>query len=351
MRSNKMAYILLHISIIFVSCESLVKFDPSVTQAEITINALVACDSVFEVQVEPSSITLSNYSVDSIHIPATVELYENNRFLETLAHGFRKDVKKNIRINGEFLSRKVDVYTSAIKAEAGHTYLIKATYPGLETAYAVTTIPNKINSFKIDTTEVHYTKDGEFPDVQFQITFTDEANEENFYQLISTNTFGFKLSSDAKEYQNNQKQVWVKYDHRMIYTNSIYIKPEETADDYFFDSPVNRYNIFSDELFNGKEINIECYTRLRYYIDYSNIDTSRGEFLQISIGIAKITRDQYLYLKSLDEQQSSSEIMEPVVVYSNIENGVGILGSYALNSKTYLWGIYPMDDTEYILEH
>jgi hypothetical protein len=73
-----------------------------------------------------------------------------------------------------------------------------------------------------------------------------------------------------------------------------------------------------------------------------------GEFLQYVFELQSITEEGYNYLKAIDLQSQSGGIMtEPVLPYTNINNGVGIFTGYSAFKKVITIGEFPEDEFVY----
>ncbi|MFA9389972.1 MAG: DUF4249 family protein [Prolixibacteraceae bacterium] len=61
-----------------------------------------------------------------------------------------------------------------------------------------------------------------------------------------------------------------------------------------------------------------------------------------------MTEEAYEFTRPADLQASSlSVISEPVPVYTNIENGVGICAEYSVSQKVITIGVYPIEGFVY----
>lgn len=78
-------------------------------------------------------------------------------------------------------------------------------------------------------------------------------------------------------------------------------------------------NVFSDQLFNGREYEFTVESRLRKGTAGSNY---------VVVELQSITGDLYSYLKSvmLYRITPQDSYTEPIMIYSNIEGGWGIFG-------------------------
>lgn len=55
----------------------------------------------------------------------------------------------------------------------------------------------------------------------------------------------------------------------------------------------------------------------------------KGEFKQFIFELHSLTKEGYTYLRTIDLQKQGSSDQEPVMSYTNIENGVGIFTGYS----------------------
>jgi hypothetical protein len=86
--------------------------------------------------------------------------------------------------------------------------------------------------------------------------------------------------------------------------------------------------IFSDELIDG-----ETYS-LRFSIDKWSL---YGDSITVFFDLISIDRNAYLYYLSFARHMwnQGDPFAEPVVVYTNIENGIGVFGSSSVFTKSF----------------
>jgi hypothetical protein len=119
----------------------------------------------------------------------------------------------------------------------------------------------------------------------------------------------------------------------------------EDEENEFFSSSKNNFLIFNDKLINGMEYELQLHRKLSDGIYY---EPQKGEFTQYIIELHSLTEDGYNYLKAVDLQsQSDGIIKEPVLSYTNIENGVGIFTGYSASQKIITIGEYPVEGVVY----
>jgi hypothetical protein len=79
------------------------------------------------------------------------------------------------------------------------------------------------------------------------------------------------------------------------------------------------------------------------------LDTTRGDFYILKFELQTLTKDTYYYIKSLGASEWSNDglFSEPVQVYNNIDNGLGIFGGCSSSTDSLQEGKYPRPDVEY----
>ncbi len=136
----------------------------------------------------------------------------------------------------------------------------------------------------------------------------DPAQSQNFYRL--------KVRGYALSYYDNGD---LAYMHNDIYTSEDAIFKDVQLDKGYRGWPAYFSNVFSDQLFNGKEYEFTVESRLRKGDPGTN---------HVVVELQSITKELYYYLKStmLYRIIPQDAYTEPIMIYSNIENGWGILG-------------------------
>jgi hypothetical protein len=100
----------------------------------------------------------------------------------------------------------------------------------------------------------------------------------------------------------------------------------------------NDQQVLNDELFNGKEINFkikQSYYFLKIMPGFEEYFNKSRSTESIQINIQSISKDLYLFLKTKEASNNNigNIFSEPVLIYNNVENGIGILGSYTNQVK------------------
>jgi len=283
------AYILL-IFLLLVSCEKKIDFKIKDKERKIVINSLLSSDSLIHANISKSMHILDSYSKLQFLNNAIVEIWENDSMLEILSH--RKD--------GNYYSENI------IPIE-GDRYKIIVRCEGLREASSEIIMP-----YKVPITNKSAMISESDSEIQCSIDFNDPANLENFYlfKVRSHIVFRYYSESEGWEYESYEGELFID-------TN------EPIVDDYSF---TNEGIIFNDNWFDGESYNFT------FNIDsYSLYDTSTVYF-----NLYSINKEYYQYLRSKELQNwfEDDPFSEAVQVFSNINDGIGILAGSTLSEDS-----------------
>ncbi len=266
------------------------------TQPMLVLNSLLQPDSNAIVQVSKSTSALDG-STPTIVVDAAVELWEDGKF------------KTNCINAGN------GFYTTTYKPLVSHTYTFKAHENGMTDVDGTTTIPSlsMISIISVDTTA---------EDVTIQIN-DPGGNEYYSFDLTTVDTFG---------YTNNLQ----------LYTDNTMLLDNTSSPAFSFGRHGNRKlhripNYVSNQLFIGQS---------NQYVLSFNTDNGghvgHGGFQPppqpLPIGtyylkVSNISAEIYKYFKTVDGSTNPNPFAEPTQIYSNVNNGLGIVGSR--NNQTY----------------
>lgn len=175
----------------------------------------------------------------------------------------------------------------------GGTYFLTATTPDGKSVSATTTIPaNKINAttavitLKADNTE-------DYPRDKIEFSFYDISNEENYYRVQAYLLYKENFSEDRIS------EIYFDNDESRSYQN---------------------FNLYSDKNRDGKE-----FTAIKgHYYSSSSFTASR----EVVVNVYNASKEYYDYHKSIQNFQGDNPFAEPVLIYSNIKNGLGVFAGY-----------------------
>ncbi|WP_019539187.1 DUF4249 domain-containing protein [Proteiniphilum acetatigenes] len=311
----------------FISCEKDIEFKGKITDPLVVVNALLTPDSVVSVHLSQSRFVLGEIAPFNHISNATVSVFVNDDLKEQLLHSE----------NG--------IYRGTYLPKAGDNIKIEVIAEGLSRVTSQTRIPKKpgvvVNDSTVTVQEEEYSNPYQpntvtkttSRNMQVQLKLTDAANEENYYfikasqyfsdngMLVTERTVELKLSEVLK---NNIT------DNGNIFEGIFGDEGESDRTD----------NLFSDLFVDGKDIlfdfSLSDILESATYVNGEKINdgsNSRGELtVEYIIEIGEISKDMYQYLISGNKALNAEDygpFTEPVQVYSNIENGVGILGAYS----------------------
>lgn len=322
----KLIKLLLCISIsliAFASCQKNIEFNDEISKPMVVVHSFITPDSVVTASVSLSRFFLNDtVSFQSI----------NNADVAVIVNGTLKE-KLSLIGNGQYQGTYRPAMSDVVKL------VVKV--PSMNEVSSVTSINATPVIITVDTTKIsqdsYYSSTttdtlalvSDFK-INYTLKFTDNGNEKNY----------FKLVVHSKEYK-----------YQFIYGHII----DQVSDRYFSDlidvnnsttNPItgiitgentntnsgNKYNVFSDDLFNGKtySLSFDVYYGLytRYPSNQYNIDGDRPEKIEVFVSLQSISKDYYSYLKSRSASGGDDFFSEPVQITNNIVGGIGFFGSY-----------------------
>jgi len=322
-----------HISILFfflmlgilLSCETEIPFNGTETNPVLVVNCLACTDSVIQATVSASRFFLSNEDQFLAVTDATVALYVNGVFTENLIH------------------TGLGVYRSNYIPAEDDVVRLNVSATGFEPVWAENAFPNATTGFQIDST---ITKTDTTPLLngnsynsggggdygnpiwdtigttfyylhEYKVRFSNPGGTPNYYRLVvhqQTLANGYPL---VNSYFSN-------------FDDLVFGTKNNNLDGIFTESKMDRYNVFSDELIDGKThtITFGYAQTFNTVSDSSYKSWTVGDERSVTIDLQAISKSYYLYLVSLKALESSDPFMsEPVQIYTNINGGLGILGT------------------------
>ena len=320
--SKKSLFVVLLSALLCAGCENTLPLPDEYMQPLLVMNGLFTPDSLLTVQLTRSR-GINEVQQGSSAYP-TVDV--DDVWQEALAHvgdgvyrsaSFRPVEGQRIRLEAE---------NSSLGSVSGETALPRTvpvesvTFGNMSLSYIYGIQTECSPDGCVDDT-VGYSIDYEY---DLNIRFTDPGNERNYYRLLV----------EHEEYDDYWMQDYI--DLTPVFD------PGGEALDEFIDvgNADYYYNQFDDELFDGKTFTISLPMYLSSgYVDLtadSPESPSEPPVRKLRITLQSISRDYYLYLKTMGQLVGSSLLndlfAEPVQVYNNIEGGIGIVGGCAAST-------------------
>ncbi len=285
---------------IFLSCEKVIEAkDLPEQDSRIVLNSLLFSEDLITANITASRGILSNKAFKDLD-KAVCQVFENDAYLGNLI---------NIQ-NGNF--------TSFFTAKVNNKYRLIVSASGYSSVTATTIIPPSVkytNLERYDTLNYNYrlnqysstTKslDGTS---KFKLKILDDLSAKNFYSIkpiiILTDSLGNTIENDGY--------------------GSLYIKNNNDENSYESTS----FEIDDLTKVNGNQMSLDF--DVSFYFNISENLKSIRVYLEIS----NLSQEYYNYKMTLKKQTEAGGgfFSEPVLVYSNVINGFGILGGSSLTT-------------------
>lgn len=281
----------------FFSCEEEVAIDIDEEEQKLVLNTWLKPDENPEVQVSYSSFIFDK----------TGEGFLNNAKVVMLENG--SEIGELNHYEDGFYANENIILTE------GTDYQFEVSHADYETVFSKERIPTKI---KDDEVEISY-------------EINPNGNHSN-YSYVSTINFRIRDNPEEENYYLARIAQIETYwnageEDTTTYKNYIYMEPidPQTRDTFLPNS--GGHFVLSDDIFNGKEYEMKlgAFNDLRSY-EYQE-DSAFYQSVYHEIEFHKINRALYLYLISIDNNQYPGPFTEPTQMYSNVENGYGIVGT------------------------
>lgn len=277
---------------------------------------------------------------------AEVKLYVNDAFREQMQW---REETINYQNRGYFISSYIPV--------SGDRIRIEASAPDMNPVSANTSVPvsSPLVNFKYENTSDTLNNMVTVKN-RYLITFRDDPSQKNYYLL--------RLDR-GEPYQMGDSIYYEWYSASADYsTDPLFGSNTSVLDKILGYDWLSGYRgrVFTDELINGKEytIRLESGSYSSYYPGYDYPgnggpgyeepgDEEKEKYpIYLRVGLYAISESYYYYMRALEMQSDDSlsnalidgGLAEPVRVFSNIEGGVGILGSCCRDTMTVISGYY-----------
>ena len=287
----KTGFLLIVFVLAGVACTTVVDFDIPLDKPKVVVNSLFSPDSVWRIQISRSNTILAN-SAGSYFLPVTdaivLLLDQDNQLLETFT-GF----------SDQFFTYS---YSGKSKPMPGQTYHLRVSINDEPDIRVVNTVPTQvpITSIEIDSSGV---MDGE--PIKMHVSFKDPVMDKNYYTV--------KIIEDAVYFVNNDS---------VRLTQEIYF---EVIDQSLGNDERGQEKLINDNRFNGKDytFNLKLYRRYSYGVQASEQHTR--------VLLLNVSEEYYKYFstKNLQDYTNGDPFAQPVQVFTNVENGLGIFAAYS----------------------
>ena len=282
--------------------ETVIDLDIPPHESVLVLNGLLDTDTNVQVIVSHSVGAFSN-TVPSFINNASVLLYKDNQIITSLLPDMTNLVYVHYT-DGNYNTDSLPMYyyKSDYIPEKDAAYRVEVNHSDYTSISAETYIPDDIILYNID---VDTTSNAE--KIGFTFSFDDNANQQNYYRL---RLYG----SCEKNYEKDDE--WDR-GYLVMKSNDPSFPGDIPWEGYTF---IGDEVIFTDDLFNGQSKTITLDVEAKF--EYADCDTVIIEFSTFS-------DDTYSYYNSLVDHSEKGELGifggEVIPVYSNVENGLGVL--------------------------
>ena len=266
----------------FSSCETFIEVDAEDRPQKLVVFSGFEPGQPWQVSVSHSVGSFSNDDISlvsdaQVRVSATDGSYE-----ETLTHS-------------------LDHYISEYTPLSGVDYRIEVSVSNFPTVSSISRIPMISESIELDTVETF--RDGN-QTFDFELTFNDPADEDNYYLV--------QLFSIYQEWKTS------------IMGDQIYIESKDPNVENSFDD-WESVLFLKDQNFNGKEYTLRFYSSDGYW--------EMGGGSNYVVRLISCSEDYYRFQKTLRQYNYTYDnpFSQPVQIYSNIENGIGLFGGYVVS--------------------
>ncbi|MGB3849957.1 MAG: DUF4249 domain-containing protein [Tunicatimonas sp.] len=297
----------------FSACEMVVDVDVPNPPSRLVANAFLQADSIVVVELTQSQSILTNAELKSVS-GAVVTLLEETQLVATLEE-----------------SETSGIYFSTFTPSVGKTYTLRVSKDGFESVEASTFIapPVAIRSVELDTTvflntflnfEDSLVTDRRVNIKEARLTLDDPGEERNYYE-VSVYRNELQLLPRFDDEGNYSGDDTVRYLRQQTLRSEDPVVANTASDPLLGESGFYGTTLsFNDDLFNGKSYTLRFIPEVYGF----SFEGSEGRLYVI---LSTVSEGQYRYTRSVDLQYENdgNPFAEPVQVYTNVENGFGIM--------------------------
>jgi hypothetical protein len=304
---NKIKYIALIFFVLVLSaCEKEIEIEVKEGVDKMVLNGWFQVGEVPEIKIN-NSIFIFDRRNSRILTDATVNLFLNGELLGELIYDFDKELYTNKAF--------------VIVQDGNYEILVEHVAYGI--VKSVIQIPTKLSPSEVNIQYKNFIiEENSFPSYsgEIQISIKDPAAEKNYY-LVSV------LLTDESWYPN------VSEDTIYRYTYDTYLGTNNNQVKVIYQYGGGALILLSDEVFNGNEysLKLNSYNDLRK--DVQTDDSTYYLKREYQIQLHQVNEAFYKYYISLDDNRYPDVFTEPTQVFSNIENGYGIIGASTKHIK------------------
>jgi len=301
--------------LVFSSCEKKLDIDLPDSEKHLVVNGIICPDSLFRIRISKSQNVLDNDPISYIS-DAIVELIVNGTDTVTMEPYHEGIYEVNIypKVNDSY---KLFVDNNELTPVTSNVTLLPPV--------PITSIDTSIQYNTYDYGDGNYY--GEY-EIHFDISVSDDPSMDDYYFLaVSTIQPIFEDNGFGQFYLSGFEEYYLDYDSN---------DPVFKSNSQFTINGITG-QVVSDEIFNGTDYTFSINTN---FFPFYNIEgLNYNEPIQVIVKLLTVNADIYRYIISfnLNQETQYDPFAQPVQIYSNIENGLGIFSGYTMYSDTLLF--------------
>jgi|ERR1035437_1103629 hypothetical protein len=300
--------------ILITSCKQELNDIPD-TGRKIVINGIITTDSLLNIRISKSlyindisgNSGFSFYDLDS----ADIRLYQNNTYIDSLYH-----IPYYVFYNG-FVFNYGNYKSRSIFPQPGRQYKVIAKSHNLPDASATIVIPDQVGIERVDTSAITLAPGSYITSnvgIMCKIEFNDPANEANYYILNIQEMIG-------NDYYSPDNTLGFSCDDPIV-------------EEKLFSGIKNEGIAFSDKVINGQKHILNVIIKKEEIGSYTLSDTQT-----VCFRLYSITEEYFRYIQNLNlyAKNFGNPLADPVMLYSNVSGGYGMVSGAAVSSYSIVF--------------
>lgn len=306
-------YIVVVVSLVS-SCMSKVAIEIEEADKQVVVNSILCTADTARVSL---SCTYPSFGESLIEMPLVNSVIINNG-------SSTFELIPSSESNGRVL------YKGKFLPQSGIDYQLTVELVDGDRLTSLCTIPEavEIDSFFLQNAIPEY--EGDQP-IDLKIRFKDPSNKTNYYMV------GFTIYKSNQLYYYDPDENFAEPEHGFVY-KGYYFLNEVKVNLNIIEPLIGNVEFNKPKIlcFNDTKIDGNVYTLSLGIRDFFN--DGLVEALLFIPKLYAINADTYLYYQSINKASENNEsfIAEPIVQFSNISGGLGILGGMALSTDTLM---------------
>lgn len=291
--------------ILLNSCVKEIDIPIEYTDPKLVLNGFFTTDSLWNVHLSASKYIYASGEIPIV-ADATINILGESDTFQLVPQG-----------DGYYRS-------TTQKPQIGHTYTIEVSHTGYETITSTATATSLIPLKSVELEEKVFIDGYEYRKIRIKF---DDPSDANFYRI------NFKQHMKEPDWTTEDEldSIWTNYPFWVTYQDA----NNSMESGYSSTSSM----LISDYYFNGTEHTVDIFVD-DYYFQQGHYDEQNAHLV---IEFHTVSMEYFYFASSLENYNSSDEFAlfasQPVQIYTNIENGLGVFASYASHVDSIKLGL------------